>query len=113
MKKLTLFVGDHLIDHLRRSGFGMGFHHGGQFEWRYGNLAHANGYQDLFGDMRFQDSSLNTTGSVIGFAGPNFYRGYNGGTVAAPVAMPTGSNGSNLMIVRGGFSLADSERVHK
>ncbi len=81
----------------------------GQFEWRYRYFGRANGYQDLFGDMRFQDSSLNTTGSVIGFAGPNFYRGYNGGTVAAPVAMPTGSNGSNLMIVRGGFSLADSD----
>lgn len=81
----------------------------GEFEWRYRYFGRSNGYKDLFGDMRFQDSPLNTTGTVIGFAGPNFWRGYNGGTVSAPTPMPTGSNGSNLMIVRGGFSLADSD----
>ena len=32
-------------------------------------------YQDLFGDMRFQDNPQNSRGAVIGFAGLNMWRG--------------------------------------
>ncbi len=97
----------------------------GQFEWRFQYFGRANGYQDLFGDMRLQDNSLNTWGP-IGFAGPNFLRGYNGtvnslGTAAAlgtnanlnpgttPMPMMTGNWGDQVKIVRGGFSYADSD----
>ncbi len=83
----------------------------GQFEWRYRYLGRANGYQDLFGDMRLQDNPLINIGfpagtGPIGFAGPNFWRGYNGNN-ALPMA--TSNCGSQLRIVRGGFSYADSD----
>ena len=86
--------------------FAWEFNMSGQFEWRYRYLGRANGYQDLFGDMRFQDSPLNTTGELIGFAGPNFWRGYNGNN-ANPMA--TNSWGSLIRVVKGGFSFADSD----
>ncbi len=86
--------------------FAWEFNMSGQFEWRYRYLGRANGYQDLFGDMRFQDSPLNTTGELIGFAGPNFWRGYNGNN-ANPMA--TNSWGSSIRVVKGGFSFADSD----
>ncbi len=86
----------------------------GQFEWRFRYFGRANGYADLFGNSQFQDSTLNNTGVLTGFAGPNFYRGYNGqalgaGVVGALQPMPTASNSSQLRIVRGGFSYADSD----
>ena len=88
----------------------------GEFEYRYTYLGRANGYQDLFGDMRFQDSALNTTGMATGFAGPNYWRGYNGqtygtnpGGVATPTPMMTGSAGTQVRIVRGGISYADAD----
>ena len=81
----------------------------GEFEVRYRYFGRADGSKDLFGDMNFQNSGLNTTGEIIGFAGPNFYRGFNGGTIAAPAAMPTGSRGTNVRIVKGGWSAAESD----
>ncbi len=78
----------------------------GQFEWRYRYFGRANGYQDLFGDMRFQDNPLNTTGQLIGFAGPNFWRGYNGNN-ASP--MSTSSWANAVQVVKGGFSYADCD----
>ncbi len=81
----------------------------GQFEWRFRYFGRANGYQDLFGDMRFQDNPQNSRGAIIGFSGLNMWRGFNGGTVAAPNQMNTSFNGSQLRIVRGGFSNADSD----
>ena len=81
----------------------------GQFEWRYRYIGRANGYQDLFGDMRLQDNPLLTfpagTGP-IGFAGPNFWRGYNGPN-GGPMA--TGSWGSQVQVVRAGFAFADCD----
>ncbi|MDA8405718.1 MAG: hypothetical protein M0T73_02515, partial [Deltaproteobacteria bacterium] len=79
---------------------------GGQFEWRYRYIGRANGYQDLFGDMRFQDNPLNTTGQVIGFAGPNFWRGYNG-AITNPMA--TAGWGSSVRVVKSGFAYADAD----
>ncbi|MDA8405716.1 MAG: hypothetical protein M0T73_02505 [Deltaproteobacteria bacterium] len=81
----------------------------GQYEWRFRYLGRVNGSQDLFGDMRFQDSPLNTTNTTIGFAGLNMWRGYNGGTVDNPIPMQTGFGGSNLRIVRSGLSFADGD----
>ncbi|MGP8284138.1 MAG: hypothetical protein ACLQT6_15680 [Desulfomonilaceae bacterium] len=88
----------------------------GEFEWRYRYLGRANGYKDLFGDMRFQDSPLNTTGAVIGFAGPNFWRGYNGqaaptaaSPIGAPIPMQSSPVGRAIMLVRSGFSYTDSD----
>ncbi len=82
----------------------------GQFEWRYRYLGRANGYKDLFGDMRFQDNpatvGLTAGTGPIGFAGPNFWRGYNGNN-ASPMA--TNSWGSSVRVVRGGFSYADCD----
>ncbi|MGC8658259.1 MAG: hypothetical protein ACP5U1_04225 [Desulfomonilaceae bacterium] len=83
----------------------------GQFEWRYRYFGRANGYQDLFGDMRLQDNptvgtQIATATGPIGFAGPNFYRGYNG-SIANP--MGTSSQGMAIRIVRGGFAYADSD----
>ena len=89
--------------------FAWEFNMSGQFEWRYRYLGRANGYQDLFGDMRFQDSPLNTTGTVTGFSGLNMWRGFNGGPAANQIPMPTGYGGSNLRIVRSGFSFADGD----
>ncbi|MDA8405714.1 MAG: hypothetical protein M0T73_02495 [Deltaproteobacteria bacterium] len=81
----------------------------GQFEWRYRYIGRANGYQDLFGDMRLQDNPLLTfpagTGP-IGFAGPNFWRGYNGPNGGA---MTTASWGSSVKVVRAGFAFADAD----
>ncbi|MGO8822379.1 MAG: hypothetical protein ACLQT6_04715 [Desulfomonilaceae bacterium] len=86
--------------------FAWEFKMGGQFEWRYRYIGRANGYQDLFGDMRFQDNPLNTTGQVIGFAGPNFWRGYNG---ANTLPMATGSWGDAVRVVKSGFAYADAD----
>jgi hypothetical protein len=44
-------------------------------------------------------------GNNIGFAGPNYYRGYNAGTTA----MQTGASAGNVRIVRGGFSGSESD----
>ncbi len=98
---LTLFVAP---------AFAWEFKMGGQFEWRYRYFGRANGYQDLFGDMRFQDNPANVglaagTGP-IGFAGPNFWRGYNGNNQAP---MATNSWGASVRVVRGGFSYADCD----
>ncbi|MGC8605558.1 MAG: hypothetical protein ACP5VS_17980, partial [Desulfomonilaceae bacterium] len=86
----------------------------GEFEWRYRYFGRANGYKDLFGDMRFQDSPFNNTGAVIGFAGPNFWRGYNGQAASetgmgTPIPSGTAAVGRSIMIARGGFSFADSD----
>ncbi len=79
----------------------------GDFETRWRYFGRADGSRDLFGDMNFQNSPLNTIGATgrVGFAGPNFYRGYNGGTVA----MTTDNDGSSIRIVRGGFSFVESD----
>ena len=94
--------------------FAWEFNMTGQFEWRFRYFGRAGGYADLFGDQRFQDSPLNTTGMVVGFAGPNYYRGYNGQTfggagLAVPAAMNTQKDSSLLAIVKGGWSFADSD----
>ncbi|MGO8878542.1 MAG: hypothetical protein ACLQMS_03390 [Desulfomonilaceae bacterium] len=86
----------------------------GQFEWRFRYFNRAGGYADLFGDQRFQDSPLNTTGQLIGFAGPNYYRGYNGqafnaATLGAPNPMTTNRDSAALNIVKGGWSFADCD----
>ena len=90
MKKLWLgILATLLLTVFVAPAFAWDFTMSGQFEWRYRYLGRANGYQDLFGDMRLQDSPIMTaipgTTGPIGFAGPNFYRGYNG-TTAAPMA---------------------------
>ncbi len=70
MKKLWLgILATLLLAVFAAPAFAWEFNMSGQFEWRYRYFGRANGYQDLFGDMRFQDSPLNTTGAVIGFAG--------------------------------------------
>jgi hypothetical protein len=91
--------------------FAWEFNMTGQFEWRFRYFNRAGGYADLFGDMRFQDSPLNNTGVLTGFAGPNIYRGYNGQTwgTGAYNPMMTAMNSSQMRIVRGGWSLADSD----
>lgn len=80
----------------------------GEFEWRYRYFGRANGSRDLFGDMNIQNT--NVTGTQVGFAGPNYYRGNDGtqsdGTV---IALNTTSNGGNVRIVRGGFSGSESD----
>ena len=88
----------------------------GEFEWRFRYFGRANGYQDLFGDMHLQDNptvgtGLATSTGPVGFAGPNFYRGYNGSTNGnpGPVPMTTAYQGTSIRIVRGGFSYADSD----
>lgn len=83
----------------------------GQFEWRYRYFGRANGYQDLFGDMRLQDNPIINQGfgtgtGPIGFAGQNLWRGYNGQN---NMPMPTGSWGSEIRIVRAGNSYADCD----
>ena len=96
---LTIFVAP---------AFAWDFSMTGEFEWRFRYFGRANGYQDLFGDMRLQENPIGFPAGTgpIGFAGPNFYRGYNGNT-AAPMA--TGYWGNQVRIVRGGFSYADSD----
>ena len=107
MKKLWFgILATLLLTVLVAPAFAWDFSMTGQFEWRFRYFGRANGYQDLFGDMRFQDSILNNTGQIIGFAGPNFYRGYNGNT-ASP--MNTHYWGDQIRIVKGGFSYADSD----
>ncbi|MHB8204138.1 MAG: hypothetical protein ACYDHG_10615 [Desulfomonilaceae bacterium] len=107
MKKLWLgLLATLLLALFVAPAFAWEFKMGGQFEWRYRYIGRANGYQDLFGDMRFQDNPLNTTGQVIGFAGPNFWRGYNG---ANNNPMATGSWGDQVRVVKGGFAYADCD----
>ena len=107
MKKLWLgLLAVLLLTVFVAPAFAWEFKMGGQFEWRYRYLGRANGYQDLFGDMRFQDNPLNTTGQVIGFAGPNFWRGYNGSNTAP---MATGSWGDQVRVVKSGFAYADAD----
>lgn len=79
----------------------------GEFEWRYRYFGRANGSRDLFGDMNVQNTS--NTGTPIGFAGPNYYRGFNGAGSAAADRIDTGSNGATVRIVRGGFSGTESD----
>jgi hypothetical protein len=89
--------------------FAWDFTMSGQFEWRYRYFGRANGYQDLFGDMRLQDNpliNLPAGTGPIGFAGQNLWRGYNGSNL---IPMETGSWGSNVRIVRGGNSYADCD----
>ena len=110
MKKLSLgILATLLLAMFVAPAFAWEFDMNGQFEWRFRYFGRANGYQDLFGDMRFQDNILNGTGAVVGFSGLNMWRGYNGGTLAAPNQMKTGFNGGQLRVVRGGFSNADSD----
>ncbi len=110
MKKLWLgILATLLLTVFVAPAFAWDFTMSGQFEWRYRYLGRANGYQDLFGDMRLQDNPLLAfpagTGP-IGFAGPNFWRGYNGPS-GGPMA--TGSWGSQVQIVRAGFAFADAD----
>ena len=108
MKKLWLgILATLLLAMFVAPAFAWEFDMNGQFEWRFRYFGRANGYQDLFGDMRFQDNILNGTGALVGFSGLNMWRGFNGGTLAAPKQMNTGFNGGQLRIVRGGFSNAD------
>lgn len=72
----------------------------GEFEWRYRYWGRIGGDNDLFGNMNNQ----NNGGAWVGFAGPNYYRGYN-----ADDSMLTGSNGGQIRIVRGGFSSSESD----
>lgn len=81
----------------------------GEFQYRFRYLGRT-GSQDLFGNAEFQNNPLNAptvvaNGGLIGFAGPNFFRGYNGGTTA----MNTGYDANQVRIVRGGFSLSGSD----
>ena len=67
-----------------------------------------NGYQDLFGDMRFQDNPQNSRGAVIGFAGLNMWRGYRRWDCSLPKSNEDRLQWIQIRIVRGGFSNADS-----
>ena len=73
----------------------------GEFEWRYRYWGRLGGQDDLFGNMDAQ----NNGGSSVGFAGPNYYRGYN----PEPSSLNTGSNAGQVRIVRGGFSASESD----
>jgi hypothetical protein len=107
MKKLWLgLLATLLLALFVAPAFAWEFDMGGQFEWRYRYIGRANGYQDLFGDMRFQDNPLNTTGEVIGFSGPNFWRGYNGNPHNP---MATGNWGDSIRVVKSGFAYADCD----
>ncbi|MGC8658035.1 MAG: hypothetical protein ACP5U1_03080 [Desulfomonilaceae bacterium] len=95
--------------------FAWDFTTAGQFEWRYRYIGRANGYQDLFGDMRLQDNPLinpawagNPLAGPIGFAGPNFWRGYNGSN-ALPMATGSWGGAGDIRIVRAGFAQADCD----
>jgi hypothetical protein len=59
MKKLWLgILATLLLAVFVAPAFAWEFNMRGQFEWRFRYIGRANGYQDLFGDMRFQDSDL-------------------------------------------------------
>lgn len=49
----------------------------GEFEWRYRYFGRVGGSKDLYGDMNVQN--FQDGGNLIGFAGPNYYRGYGSG----------------------------------
>ena len=80
----------------------------GEFQYRFMYMGRT-GSQDLFGDANFQNHPLNATGMVTGFAGPNYIRGFNGGTLAAPAPMTSGYDSAGVLITRGGISLAGSD----
>ena len=102
MKKLWLFL---LVFGLAFGSVGFSyaweFSMTGEFEWRYRYWGRIGGYQDLFGNMNAQNNS----NALIGFAGPNYYRGYN----PNDSTLNSGSNASNVRIVRGGFSNSESD----
>ncbi|MGC8605222.1 MAG: hypothetical protein ACP5VS_16265, partial [Desulfomonilaceae bacterium] len=117
MRKVWLgILGTLLLAMFVAPAFAWEFKMEGQYEWRYRYFGRANGYQDLFGDMRYQDNPfLFTTANgvgPIGFAGQNLWRGFNGSPL---IPMQTGDSGGNngsgftgqLRIVRGGNSYAD------
>ncbi len=61
MKKLWLgILATLLLTVFVAPAFAWDFTMSGQFEWRYRYFGRANGYQDLFGDMRLQDNPLIT-----------------------------------------------------
>ena len=70
----------------------------GEFEWRFRYFGRLGGYDDLFGNMLLQDAG----GPLMGFAGPNLWG--RGAIVTGPA-----DSGSNVRIVRGGFSESDSD----
>lgn len=98
-----LIVGFFIVATFVQAGFALEFSMTGEFEWRYRYFGRAGGARDLFGDMNLQNTT--TSGAMIGFAGPNYYRGYNGGATG----METVSNAGNVRIVRGGFSGSESD----
>lgn len=102
MSKRVLFVLIALLS-LTQFAYGWEFSMTGEFEWRYRYFGRIGGSRDLFGDASLQNT--NTTANLTGFAGPNYYRGFNGGTAN----MNTASNGANVRIVRGGFSASESD----
>lgn len=79
----------------------------GEFEWRYRYFGRIGGSRDLFGDMDIQNTTM--SGQAIGFAGPNYYRGFDGAGSAAANRIDTGSNGGSVRIVKGGFSGSESD----
>lgn len=98
-----LIVGLVIVTTFVQAGFALEFSMTGEFEWRYRYFGRTGGGRDLFGDMNLQNTT--TSGAMIGFAGPNYYRGYNGGATS----METASNAGNVRIVRGGFSSSESD----
>ncbi len=112
MKKLWLgILATLLVVVFVAPSFAWEFSMTGDFETRFRYFGRADGSRDLFGDMNFQNSGNNNLGGVnpedamVGFAGPNFYRGFNGGVFE----MDTSSTANQVQIVRGGFSLAESD----
>ena len=102
MKRIILLFGLFVaITCVTGSSWAWEFSMTGEFEWRYRYWGRIGGYDDLFGNMNAQ----NEGGANVGFAGPNYYRGYN------PDAsnLNTGSNAREVRIVRGGFSTSESD----
>ncbi|MFA6221925.1 MAG: hypothetical protein WC647_06390 [Desulfomonilaceae bacterium] len=102
MKKLALFlVVLGLVFGSVGFSYAWEFSMTGEFEWRYRYWGRIGGYDDLFGNMNAQNNS----NALIGFAGPNYYRGYN----PNDSTLNSGSNAGNVRIVRGGFSNSESD----
>jgi hypothetical protein len=74
----------------------------GEFEWRYRYWGRLNGSRDLFGDMSLQNGPGT---NLVGFAGPNYYRGFNSGNND----MNSEDNGAAVRVVRQGFSATESD----
>lgn len=103
MGKRILFVLIAMLT-LSQLAYGWEFSMTGEYEWRYRYFGRIGGSRDLFGDMNIQNT--NATGTTIGFAGPNYYRGFTG---VGTNQITTASNGASLRIVRGGFSNSESD----